>query len=92
MLRGAMLGAGWFKGKMGFLLKRNNYGRQTAFFFQLVVRYSDGRVQTVLSDASWQGCESPVVFSEIYDGEIYDARLEQETGVNRRRTSPFGIP
>lgn len=75
---GAMLGAGWFKGKMGFLLKRNNYGRQTAFFFQLVVRYSDGRVQTVLSDASWQGCESPVVFSEIYDGEIYDARLEQE--------------
>ncbi|MDE7243604.1 MAG: glycoside hydrolase family 78 protein, partial [Oscillospiraceae bacterium] len=31
----------------------------------------------IVSDESWQGSKSPVLFSEIYDGEIYDSRLEQ---------------
>ena len=75
---GAHLGAGWFKGMMGFVHERNNYGDQTALLLQLVIRYTDGSVQTVVSDESWIGCNSPVTFSEIYDGERYDARLEQD--------------
>lgn len=74
---GAMVGAGWYKGKMGFLHLRNNYGVQTAFFMQLKIRYRDGREETVVSDETWQGADAPVLFSEIYDGESYDARLEQ---------------
>ena len=72
----AMLGAGWYKGKMGFLLLRNNYGTRTAFLMQLTVRYKDGREEIFLTDGSWQGRPGPVTFSEIYDGECYDARLE----------------
>ncbi len=75
---GAHLGAGWYKGMMGFVHERNNYGEQTALLLQLVIRYADGRVETLVTDESWLGCNSPVTFSEIYDGERYDARLEQD--------------
>lgn len=70
---GAMVGAGWYKGKMGFLHLRNNYGRQTAFLMQMVVRYQDGTQEIFGTDSSWKGVDGPVVFSEIYDGETYDA-------------------
>lgn len=70
-----MVGAGWYKGKMGFLLLRNNYGEQTAFLMQLTVRYQDGTVERFATDGSWEGTEGPVTFSEIYDGECYDARI-----------------
>ena len=73
---GAMLAAGWYKGVMGLTKARNNYGDQTAFAMQLVIRYEDGSEETVCTGGDWSGCDSPVVFSESYDGEIYDARLE----------------
>jgi len=74
---GAHVGAGWYKGMMGFILERNNYGAQTALLLQMTIRYEDGTQQVLCSDESWLGCCSPVTFSEIYDGERYDARLEQ---------------
>lgn len=73
---GVMLGAGYYKGKMGFLHLRNNYGEQTAFLGQLHIRYRDGREQVIGTDQSWKGTDAPVLFSEIYDGEIYDAGQE----------------
>ena len=73
---GALLGAGFYKGKMGFLGLRNNYGTRTAFLGQLVIRYKDGTTQIVKTDESWSGADSAILFSEIYDGEIYDARKE----------------
>ncbi|MDD3338672.1 MAG: family 78 glycoside hydrolase catalytic domain [Lachnospiraceae bacterium] len=75
-MAGAMLAAGWYKGLMGFVHKRNNYGCQTAFLFQMLIRYADGTSQLVMSDENWQGADAPIVFSEIYDGEIYDAAKE----------------
>ena len=74
---GAHVGAGWYKGMMGFILERNNYGAQTALLLQMTIRFEDGTQQVITSDESWIGCCSPVTFSEIYDGERYDARLEQ---------------
>lgn len=73
---GAILGAGWYKGKMGFLGVRNNYGTRTAFLAQIVIRYEDGTEEILVTDESWMGTDAPVVFAEIYDGEIYDASLE----------------
>lgn len=37
--------------------------------------YVDGKLR-MASDKSWMSRRSPIVFSGIYDGEIYDARLE----------------
>jgi hypothetical protein len=44
----------------------------------LRIEYSDGTSGEIVSDASWKATESPVVFSSIYGGEDYDARLFQE--------------
>lgn len=75
-MMGAMLGAGWYKGDMGSARTRNHYGKQNAFSCHIVVRYEDGGSDMYLSDLSWEWTHSPILFSEIYDGEIYDARLE----------------
>ncbi len=74
---GAHLGAGWYKGMMGFILERNNYGDKTALLLEMTIRYEDGTEEILCTDEGWLGCNSPVTFSEIYDGERYDARLEQ---------------
>ena len=73
---GAHVGAGWYKGKMGFLHRRNNYGGRTALLLQLTVRYLDGTQETFCTDESWRGAFGPVLFSEIYDGETVDSSLE----------------
>lgn len=73
---GAMLAAGWYKGVMGLTKARNNYGDKTAFAMELVIRYEDGETEIICTDESWKGCDSPVVFAEIYHGETYDAALE----------------
>lgn len=78
----ASIGAGWYKGDMSFNRYRNYYGERTAFICQIVVNYQDGRQVLYGTDTAWRGADSPVLFSEIYDGEIYDARLEMP-GWNR---------
>lgn len=70
------LGAGWYKGKMSFNLNRNHYGTETAFGGQILIRFQDGSVHSIPSDTSWKGCKGPVTFSEIYDGETCDMRLD----------------
>ncbi len=75
---GAMVGAGWYKGSMGFRESRNNYGKQTALLCQIRLTYEDGTIEEIISDKNWKGYDAPVLFAEIYDGEIYDARREQE--------------
>jgi alpha-L-rhamnosidase len=45
---------------------------------QLELEYSDGRRETIASDDTWKASASPVVWSDVYAGEIYDARQEQE--------------
>lgn len=73
---GAMVGAGWYKGDMGFVRMRGHYGKQAAFSCQIEVEYDDGSHDTICTDSRWKGTYGPILFSEIYDGEIYDARLE----------------
>ena len=75
---GVMLGAGWYKGVMGYKHTRNNYGSRTAFGGQLILRYTDGTEEWIATDPAWKGSKGPVLFSEIYGGEIYDARQEQD--------------
>ena len=74
---GALVGAGWYKGKMGFVGLRNLYGEKTALLTQVVICYQDGSTEIISSDESWKGTDSPVIFSEIYDGETYDGSFMQ---------------
>ncbi|SHH72538.1 alpha-L-rhamnosidase [Clostridium grantii] len=75
---GAILGCGWYKGELGWNGKRNTYGKHTALLFQMLVRYEDGTEELIVSNEEWKSAEGPIVYSELYHGEIYDARFEQQ--------------
>lgn len=73
---GAMLGCGWFGGNLAWENSRKLYGDKTALLAQLKINYTDGSEKLVLTDTSWKSSTSPITMSEIYHGEIYDARME----------------
>jgi alpha-L-rhamnosidase len=76
---GAILGDGWYRGRLSFGGgKRNNYGDRLGLLAQLEIRYEDGTREVVVTDERWRASRGPIVASDIYDGETYDARLEQE--------------
>lgn len=76
---GAVLGDGWFRGRLGFDGgQRNIYGDRLALLAQLEVQYKDGSTEHILTDESWQAATGPILMNSIYDGETYDARLEPD--------------
>lgn len=75
---GAILGDGWFRGRFGFSGgRRNIYGEKLALLAQLEVQYADGSTETIASDEHWRASTGAILMNSIYDGETYDARLEQ---------------
>ncbi|NOZ28373.1 MAG: family 78 glycoside hydrolase catalytic domain [Chloroflexi bacterium] len=74
---GVTLGDGWYRGYLAFEGKRNTYGEKLALLLQIRIVYEDGRVEMVCSDESWKSSTGPIRMSDIYKGEIYDARLEK---------------
>lgn len=76
---GAILGEGWFKGRLLFGGGRSNiYGDKVALLVQLELTYADGTSERVVTDESWRSASGPILESGIYDGETYDARLERD--------------
>ncbi len=74
---GVTLGNGWYRGNLGWSDKRNLYGDRLALLMQLVVTYRGGRQEVIGTDSSWKASTGPILMSEIYHGETYDARLEK---------------
>ena len=76
---GAILGDGWYRGRLGFHGgRRNIYGDRLALLVQLEIDYMDGTTERIVTDESWHAAMGPILASDIYDGEIYDARLERQ--------------
>ena len=73
-----LVGAGWYRGRLaGWLSDQNgNAALPAALTAEITLRYPDGHADTICTDASWQTAESAVRFSELYDGETYDAAFE----------------
>ncbi|WP_025950629.1 alpha-L-rhamnosidase [Geobacillus thermocatenulatus] len=74
---GVMLADGWYKGTLGWEGKRHIYGDRRAALVQLHVCYEDGTEKIIVTDSTWKAATGPILYSEIYHGEVYDARLEQ---------------
>lgn len=74
---GVTLGDGWYRGTIGFANNRNKYGSKAALLFQLHITYTDGSTEMMVSDGSWKCSTGPIRYSEIYNGETYDSRLEK---------------
>jgi alpha-L-rhamnosidase len=80
---GALLAPGWYETPLEWFQQPNNYGdTPPALKAQLRIEHTDGSVEWVGTDASWQANTSPILHSEIYDGESQDARL-MRPGWNR---------
>jgi alpha-L-rhamnosidase len=75
---GAIVGSGWYRTRLGWENRQNIYGKETGLLFQMVIKYTDGTTETVVSDTSWKASNSHIISSEIYNGEVQDARLEQK--------------
>ncbi len=72
---GVILGDGWYRGYLVWQGNRNVYGEKLAALVQLEIVYEDGSIETITSDNSWKSSTGPILASDIYDGETYDARL-----------------
>ncbi|MCW5983005.1 MAG: family 78 glycoside hydrolase catalytic domain [Bryobacteraceae bacterium] len=75
---GIVLGNGWYRGEIGFSGQRNHYGNRLALLLEIRIAYNDGRQEIIASDERWKAATGPILMSEIYHGETYDARLEKE--------------
>ncbi|HEY4208356.1 MAG TPA: family 78 glycoside hydrolase catalytic domain [Puia sp.] len=75
---GVTLGDGWYRGIFGQWNYHNNYGDDASLLLQLIVEYTDGTTDTVISDGSWKSSTGPIRYADLYNGEIYDARLEKK--------------
>ncbi len=75
---GAILGDGWYRGRLGFGGgHRNLYGDRLALLAQLELEYADGTAERLMTDEHWRAATGPILASDLYDGEAYDARLER---------------
>ena len=74
---GAIIADGWYSGRMSSDKKsRGFYGDRPEILAQIEVEYADGSRETVATDASWKYSFGAILYSDIYDGEAYDARRE----------------
>ena len=73
---GALLGDGWYGSGLTWI-GMHFFPPPDRFVAQLELEYADGGHDTVVTDESWKAAASPILRSDIYAGETYDARLEQ---------------
>lgn len=73
----ASLASGWYRTPLAWSENRNLYGKELALLAQIRVVYTDGTIETIITDNTWKSSTGPVVSSEIYDGETYDANKEK---------------
>ncbi|MBN1184476.1 MAG: glycoside hydrolase family 78 protein [Bacteroidales bacterium] len=74
---GVIIGDGWYRGYLVWQGEKNLYGDKTALLLQLKLTYEDGSEELICSDKSWKSSTGPILQSDIYNGEIYDALLEK---------------
>jgi alpha-L-rhamnosidase len=73
---GVLLGNGLYNVRGGRYVKFTGSFGPPKLALRLRLEYPDGTVEDVVSGADWKTSPGPIVFSCIYGGEDYDARLE----------------
>ena len=70
----ALLGNGWYRGRLGWHGQRAVYGDRLALLAQLEVTYDDGTVEVIGTDDAWTAADSGVLADDLYDGQRTDLR------------------
>lgn len=92
---GVMLGNGWFNGQKKYWGWQHQWYGSPRVILQLVIEYLDGSISRVVTNKNWKSSWGPVVFNCLFDGEHYDARLEQKgwdkPGFDDKLWSPVNV-
>lgn len=74
------VGKGWYRSPMSGDEKilRELQERPCGLIAQIELTYEDGQKKIIGTDDTWTVSESEIRFSEIYDGEVCDARFKPE--------------
>ena len=70
-----LLAPGWFSGRCGFSGFKV-YGDRPHARVNLLLEYDDGSTEMIATDETWKASTGPMMMSDLYMGEIYDARIE----------------
>lgn len=73
---GVMLGNGMYNVAGGRYRKFKGSFGPPKLIARLEIAYEDGTRDVIVTDEAWKTISGPIVFSSIYGGEDYDARLE----------------
>jgi len=76
---GALIGNGWYNcfTQDVWNSKQASWRHIAKLIAELHIEFEDGSHQVVVTDSSWKGAPSPIVFNGIRNGEHFDARLTQ---------------
>jgi alpha-L-rhamnosidase len=78
---GVLLGTGRFAPPMNVVennpMSLKSYGTQPCVLAQLNITLADGATLHISTDTNWKAADGPILLSDIYAGERYDARLEK---------------
>ena len=75
------LADGWFRGSVAAYGVTNVFGIQTSVMAQLELILSDGTIQTICTDETWDwSSDGPVRFADLKDGEVVDASMKPSYG------------
>ncbi len=74
---GLILGNGWYSAFYPNTGKEPEY-KDLYALMQLEIIFNDGSKTIVKTDNSWKSSTFPILRSEIFYGEVYDARLEKQ--------------
>ena len=75
---GIFLGDGMYNVvKKRYVYYERSFGKMK-FLAQLRLTFEDGTNQIIVTDDSWKMASGPLTYSNLYGGEDYDARLEQD--------------
>lgn len=86
----ATIGEGWYSGYLGWTKRKDIYGSRNALLLQMHIYYKDGTSEVISSDESWKEESCNILMSDIYNGEIYDARENEEVAAgNNLVTVPY---
>ncbi len=71
---------GWAVGSFVFTRQNRVTADRQALLLELHLEYEDGTKEIVSTDISWSvSMDGPIRMADLYDGEIYDARITNET-------------
>jgi alpha-L-rhamnosidase len=93
---GIHLGNGWYNPykKWWNDYRMQWFGSKKAIA-QIEVTHTDGTKQTIVTDESWSWSPGPVIYNCVYDGEVFDAKLDQqgwsETGYDDSKWKPVTV-